>query len=109
MLLGGFFYTLWLAAFLIISYEDVLGEAIIWASASIITGIGFALGAVVFNRLLKLEGDNFLQVLKWSTTGCVVGALIVYWFGPMLIVFSMLLLGTQSMSIREVVNRKAKE
>jgi hypothetical protein len=35
--------------------------------------------------------------------GCAIGAAVVYWFGPMLIVFGMFAAGTASVALREVM------
>jgi len=105
-LFGGFFYSIWLAVYLLLSLEDGLLESILWLAVPVFTAIGFALGDIVFSRLLKLPNTPFLPLISWPLLGCIVGAVAVYWFGPMLIVFSMLLLGTLSMMAREVLSSK---
>ena len=103
---GGFFYSIWLAVYLLLSPEDGLLETILWLAAPVITAIGFALGIIVFDRFKKMPGIPFLKLLSWPLLGCFIGAAAVYWFGPMLIVFSMLVLGTLSMAAREVLSAK---
>jgi hypothetical protein len=42
---------------------------------------------------------------------CAVGAVAVYWYGPMLIVFSMLVMGTISVFLQtwQLLNRESNE
>ena len=101
--LGGLFYFIWMAAFLFLSSFNALLDAFLWLMAPILTGLGFALGIVVFDRLVKVQGGPFGSILLWPLIGCVLGAASVYWFGPMLIVFSMLTIGTLSVSLREII------
>lgn len=103
---GGIFYSIWLAVYLLLSPEGGLVETILWLAAPVITAIGFALGIIVFDHLGKLPNTPFLRLLSWSLLGCIIGAVVVYWFGPMLIVFSMLVSGTLSMAVREVLSVK---
>ena len=88
--------------------EGKCTETLLWIVAPLITGIGFTSGIVLFDHLFEFEGEPLIQVLIWPVIGCVIGALVVYWFGPMLIVFSMLSLGTLSVSIREVIRRRER-
>jgi hypothetical protein len=48
---------------------------------------------------------------KWPLIACVVGAVAVYWYGPMLIVFSMLSVGTISVFLQTwlLLNRERYE
>jgi len=103
---GGLFYFLWLVCFLLLAFQGNVLKGILWVVSPIVTGFGFALGILIFNRVLHIAGDKFLQVIIWPVIGCIVGALIIFWFGPMLIVFSMLLFGTLSISIKELVYRQ---
>ena len=43
------------------------------------------------------------RTLIWPLVGCAVGALAVYWYGPMLIVFGMFVSGTCGVVLRELV------
>ena len=92
-----------LPAFLFLSSFNALLDAFLWLMAPILTGLGFALGIVVFDKLVKVQGGPFGIILLWPLIGCVLGAASVYWFGPMLIVFSMLTVGTLSVSLREII------
>ncbi len=103
-LFGGFFYSVWLGIFLVVSPDGGLLELLLWLVAPIITAIGFAMGIIVFNYFGKMPGTPFLRLLSWPLLGCIIGAAVVYWFGPMLIVFSMLALGTLSIATREVIS-----
>ena len=103
LLVGVFFYIIWLGVFLLVSPVEGIIEIVLWLAAPLITGAGFAAGTLIFNRLAKAGGDSFIQALVWSLVGCILGAAIVYPFGPMLIVFSMLASGTLSVAAREVV------
>ena len=103
LLIGVVFYMIWLATFLLISSIHPIIEGILWLISPVITGIGFAVGAIILNRLVNANDVPFLRILIWPLVGCIVGALIVYWFGPMLIVFSMLALGAFSVLIRELL------
>lgn len=106
LLFGGLFYLVWMTAFLLsLPTHTGLIEVLLWLLAPIITAVGFAIGIHYFNRLIRREKTSFLRILIWPLTGCVLGAVIVYWFGPMLIVFSMLAVGTLTVSVREIVTQ----
>lgn len=100
---GGIFYGLWLAVVLGIGPQGRFIEITLWVVAPLVTGLGFAVGIAVYNRLRKEDQGGFLQIFIWTVTGCTVGALALYWSGPMLIVFSMLFAGMLSVWFREVV------
>jgi hypothetical protein len=96
---GGLFYSLWLVAFL----ESSILQIAMWFLAPVVTAVGYALGIVLGERLTKASPTRFDRILIWPLIGCIVGAGIVVWFGPMLIVFGMFLLGTASVIMREWV------
>jgi hypothetical protein len=53
---------------------------------------------------------GFLHIYRWPLIGCALGALAVYWYGRMVIVFSMLLAGELSIIGREIlkfINKKS--
>jgi hypothetical protein len=104
-LLGaGVFYGAWMAAFLLATkLHSPAVEAILWLLAPVITAIGFAAGVVIAQRITGNGRDGFLRVFVWTLIGCAIGAGIVYWFGPMLIVFGMFAAGVVSVALREVV------
>jgi hypothetical protein len=93
-----------MAAFLLNARLDSsVVEAILWLLAPVITAAGFATGIAVRERLAGPKRSRFLRILLWPLIGCAIGAGLVYSFGPMLIVFAMLLTGTASIALREVV------
>jgi len=103
---GGIFYTLWLIAFLTLTKFNVgIFESLLWIFSPIITALGFTTGVLLANRILNKKNSSFLSVYFWPLTGCIFGAILVYWFGPMLIVFSMLVVGTFSVFLREITAR----
>lgn len=102
-LFGGLFYSIWLAVYLLLSPDGDLIEVLLWLSAPILTATGFAAGLMVFDHFSKSAKVPFKRALSWPLVGCIIGAAAVYWFGPMLIVFSMLALGTVSVAAREVI------
>ena len=101
---GGLLYVAWLVVFLWIDPQDGALEVLLWISAPLVTGIGFGLGVYFFNKACREDQGGFLRITTWSLTGCTLGALAVYWFGPMLIVFSMLAAGTLSIMAREILH-----
>ena len=104
VLAGGLFYAVWLAVSLLTAdFDSSVAGIIRWASAPVVTAAGFALGVVIHERLTEGSGAKFLRVYAWSLTGCAVGAVSVYWYGPMLIVFGMFVVGTASIVLREIV------
>jgi len=101
---GGFFYFFWLAAFLLVDIPDssVL-KFFFWILTPIITALGFAAGIVIYERIASKYRGKLLNIFIWPLIGCSIGAGVVYWFGPMLIVFGMFVAGTVSITLREVV------
>ncbi len=98
---------MWMAAF--ICLKDTGGQAVralFWLAAPAATALGFAVGAALHERLTERRRDSFPRVYLWPLVGCSVGAVAVFPFGPMLIVFGMFLMGTASMILRELVGRK---
>jgi len=104
VLCAGMFYGIWLAVFLLAaeSNKPVI-QAFSWVAAPVVTAAGFALGVVIVERLVGVGQARFLQVFVWPLAGCVIGALAVYWYGPMLIVFGMFAVGTASVVLREIM------
>ena len=103
LLCGGILFTVWLALFLLTNnFVRPFLETVLWFIAPIFTASGFALGIIFYERLTKTRRTKFVQAFIWALVGCIIGALVVYWFGPMLIVFSMLMMGSLAMAVREV-------
>jgi len=104
VLCAGVLHFLWLAAFLLATKSDSsVVETILWLSAPVVTATGFATGIAIANRLTGAKRTEFFRILIWPLIGCAIGAGVVYWFGPMLIVFGMFAAGTASVALREVV------
>ena len=104
-LFGGLFYSIWLSAFLILSPDEGLLETFLWIISPFVTALGFASGLSIANHFSFGPTIPFIKSLSWPLAGCIIGAVVVYWFGPMLIVFSMLALGTVSVAVREIFSR----
>jgi hypothetical protein len=101
-LFGGIFYSLWLAGNLLLSPQGGLLQTLLWISAPFVTALGFASGLTIAYRWSDEAVAPFRSIFAWPLVGCIVGAGIVYWFGPMLIVFAMLALGTVSIAVEEI-------
>lgn len=107
LLCGGAFYLVWMAIFLFATkLDNAVVEGLLWILAPVVTAAGFATGIVLFDRLVIATKHRFFPVLLWPLVGCAAGAGVVYWFGPMLIVFGMLVAGTASIALREVLALK---
>jgi len=107
LLCAGLFYFVWIATFLLTrSLHSPIVEAALWLSAPVVTATGFATGIALSERLAKTAETRFSHILIWPLTGCAIGAGVVYWFGPMLIVFGMFVAGTASVVLREVLTRR---
>ena len=105
ILCAGILYLLWLGVFIVLSVRGGVVKGILWLVAPVVTAAGFALGLAVSMRLLKSPRVSLVSVFLWPLAGCVVGAAVVYWYGPMLIVFGMFLLGTASVVVRQALLR----
>lgn len=104
LIVAGLFYSAWLAVFLLAAGWDFdYGEALLWLLCPLITSMGFAAGYVLPSRLAGMDNLAFLGILSWTLAGCYVGAVVVFWTGPMFIVFGMFAGGTFSLAIREVL------
>jgi hypothetical protein len=104
LLCGGISYFIWMAAFLLASrLGNPVVEALLWLLAPVETALGFAVGVAIVERRTRTGTGSFLRTFVWPLVACALGAVAVYWFGPMLIVFSMLAAGTASVLLREVL------
>lgn len=104
---GGLTYSAWLALFLLTSTRDgVAWWVTLWLLAPVVTTVGFAAGAMGYERLTDRVTAGFLVLYGWALAGCVLGAVAVYWYGPMLIVFTMLVGGTVSIGLQELWARR---
>jgi hypothetical protein len=82
---------------------QLLLKAACWLSAPLLTGLGFALPIVIFERLVGDAKEGLFRTLLWPVAACAVGAAVVFPFGPMLIVFSMFMAGTGAVVFRDVL------
>ena len=107
---AGIFYTGWLAlAIPILKSGSLFAKALCWLSAPVVTAAGFATGIVIFELLPGTRKSKFHDITLWPLAGCVIGAAVVFFFGPMLIVFSMFGLGTTSILTKEIVSIKKQK
>jgi hypothetical protein len=60
---------------------------------------------MVAKRLTEARREAFVRMFIWPLVGCILGAVVVVWFGPMLIVFGMFLVGTGSVALREFITQ----
>jgi hypothetical protein len=96
-------YLLWMGiAIPVTRAGGDLTATILWILSPILTALGFAIGAAIAERKFRGGAYKFMQIYVWPLAGCAIGAVSTYVFGPMLIVFGMLLLGTASIALREL-------
>lgn len=99
---GGVLYGAWLAVVLAtMGPPSSPRPFLVMLTAPIVTAFGFALGTVLGERLTRGYHVRLSRAIRWPLVGCVVGALLMYPFGPMLIVFGMFGLGTVAVATRE--------
>ena len=104
LICGGITYSLWMVAFLLVSKSgSQIVEGILWLLAPVVTASGFTTGIRMIEYFNKGTDTGFFPIFVWPLIGCTLGAIAVYWYGPMLIVFSMLAAGTTSIFLREIV------
>ena len=106
LIFAGIFYTGWMAVAIGAfkrGIDNVVVEVVLWLCAAVVTGAGFAVGVAL---LPGARRSKFVDIYKWPLIACVIGAVAVFPFGPMLIVFEMFVLGTASVIIREFVMMK---
>ena len=109
---AGIFYTGWMAVAITAlksGINSIVLKAIIWLTAPVVTALGFTTGVFIFELLPETRKSKFLNIFKWSLAGCAIGAGFVVWFGPMLIVFGMFLIGTAGIALREFVIIKRRK
>lgn len=101
---GGIFHSTWLAAFLLASKLNCSALKISLRLLSpVITAAGFTAGLAILDYLGKKSKAGFFKIYLWPLTGCAAGVVAVYWYGPMLTVFTMLAAGAASIALREVL------
>jgi hypothetical protein len=106
LVFAGIFYTGWMAVAIAV-YKSGLDsfalKVLVWLSPPVVTAAGFAVGVAIFELLPHTRKSKFGNIFRWSLIGCAIGAGIVVWFGPMLIVFGMFALGTASVALRDLM------
>jgi hypothetical protein len=105
---GGLFYLVWLTVFLLLSDLEGAVETVLWVLAPVVTATGLAAGAALAERRPGGQRVRFFHVWIWPLVGCAAGAAVVYPFGPMLIVFGMLALGTAGVLLRQGVGPRGE-
>jgi hypothetical protein len=109
LLSGGVFYASWLAVYLLAVRLDIAAlERGLFILAPVVTAAGFASGTMLVERLRGEEKTGFVLSWVWALLGCAVGALAVYWYGPMLIVFTMLAGGTLAVAYRDITKARSR-
>ncbi len=107
VIFAGIFYTGWLAvAIPILKSGPLFAKALCWLSAPLVTGAGFAVGIALFELLPGARKSKLRDIVLWPMGGCVIGAAVVFFFGPMLIVFAMFGLGAVAVLAKEFVSMK---
>ncbi len=110
VIFAGVFYIGWLAvAIPVLKSGPLFAKALCWLSAPFVTGAGFAVGTALFELLPGTRKSKLRDIVLWPMAGCAIGAAVVFFFGPMLIVFAMFGLGTTSVLAKEIVSMKKRK
>ncbi len=103
VIFAGIFYVGWMAVAIgVLKSSLVWAKALCWLCGPLITAAGFACGIAIFELLPGARKSKFCDIVLWPLAGCYIGAAIVFYFGPMLIVFAMFALGAAGVFIKEV-------
>jgi hypothetical protein len=106
MACAGITYFVWMGLFILMADSaGSLVRGILWFAAPVATAMGFAIGIFIHEQATGARKDGFPSVLAWPLIGCSIGAMAIYWQGPMLIVFGMFAAGSASVVLRELVRR----
>jgi hypothetical protein len=104
---AGIFYVGWMAVAIVVLESGPLpAKALCWLSAPVVTGAGFISGLALFELLPGTRKSRLRDIVLWPLAGCAIGAAVVFFFGPMLIVFAMFALGATSILAKEIVGIK---
>jgi len=107
VIFAGIFYTGWLAvAILVLKSGPLVAKALCWLLAPVVTAAGFAAGIAIFELLPGTRKSKLRDIVLWPLAGCAIGAAVVFFFGPMLIVFAMFALGAAGILTKEIVSIK---
>ena len=104
LIAAGASYFAWLAIFLSVRLNAPpwLG-ATFWLLTPVVTATGFAAGMAHAEHWTHAPERPQSWVVLFPLVACVLGAAIVYPFGPMLIVFGMCGLGAAAMGLLELL------
>ncbi|MDY0087501.1 MAG: hypothetical protein RBS78_02980 [Coriobacteriia bacterium] len=105
---AGVAYGAWLSLVLLITPRPGPAPIAYFMPAPFATALGFLAGTLIVDRLSSRPPSGLLRAYLWPLTGCVIGALVSYPFGPMLIVFGMFGLGTVAVAIETAYNLRAR-
>ena len=101
---GGAAYVAWLSAFLVLTpLTAPWVETVLWFLAPIMAAAGFAAGMVMAERWTHAAYRPRHRLILFPLAGTVLGAAIVYSFGPMLIVFGMFACAAAAMGLLEIL------
>ncbi len=104
---AGIFYTGWLAvAIPVLKSGPLFAKALCWLLAPVVTAAGFASGIAIFELLPGTRKSKPRDIVLWPCVGCTIGAAVVFFFGPMLIVFAMFALGAAGILTKEIISIK---
>ena len=104
---AGIFYVGWMAAAIpILKSGPSVAKVLCWITAPLITGAGFASGLALFELLPGTRRSRLRDNVLWPVTGCTIGAVVVFCFGPMLIVFTMFVFGAAGVMAKEIIATK---
>ena len=107
IIFAGIFYTGWMAiAIPVLKSGPLFARVLCWLSAPVVTASGFACGIAIFELLPGTRKSKPRDIILWPLASCTIGAAVVFFFGPMLIVFAMFALGTAGILIKEIVSVK---
>jgi hypothetical protein len=107
IIFAGIFYTGWMAiAIPVLKSGPLFARVLCWLSAPVVTAAGFAAGIAIFELLPGTRKSKPRDIILWPLAGCVIGAAVVFYFGPMLIVFAMFALGIAGILTKEIVSIK---
>ena len=101
---AGAAYLIWLGAFLVLTpLAAPWVETVLWFLAPVITAAGLAAGMVMAERWTRAAHRPRHWLILFPLAGTVLGAAIVYSFGPMLIVFGMFACAAAAMGLLEIL------
>ncbi len=109
VIFAGIFYAGWLAvAIPVLKSGPLFAKALCWLLAPVVTAAGFAAGIAIFELLPGARKSKPRDIMLWPLAGCVIGAAVIFFFGPMLIVFAMFALGTAAILTKEIISIKKR-